>query len=81
MPKPLRAICAKAMATDPGDRYPGVRQMSEDVQRYLAGIRISAYREGPAEMLARLLRTYRTPVLLVLAYLIMRVLLLFFTGR
>ncbi len=81
VPKPLRAVCARAMATEPADRYPSVAELGADIQRYLTGIRISAYREGPGEMLTRLLRTYRTPVLLVLAYLVMRTLLLFFTGR
>jgi len=77
MPKPLRAICRKAMAREPGQRYDGARSLAGDVQQFLAGVRVAAYPETPWDTLLRLAGKYRTPLLLVLAYLVMRILLLF----
>ncbi len=79
MPKPLHAICFKAMAVDPAERYDAVRSLAGDVQRFLAGVRVAAYPETPWDTMLRLGRRYRTPLLLVLAYLVMRILLLFWT--
>jgi len=47
----------------------------------LAGLPVGAHREGWLERIARFARRYRTPILLILAYLLMRVLLIFFLGR
>jgi len=41
----LEAICLKAMRTRPEDRYPSARAMGEDLDRYLAGEPVNAYRE------------------------------------
>jgi serine/threonine protein kinase len=70
----LRAICGKAMAASPEDRYPDVALLADDVSRFRAGLPVSAHRETALERLARFVSTYRTPILLVLAYLIMRIL-------
>ena len=75
-PRPLRAIIARAMATVAGDRYPGVIELSADVSRYLAGEPVEAYRESVWERLVRLAGRYRTALVLILAYLAMRLLLL-----
>jgi hypothetical protein len=55
-----------------------VDALNDDVGRYLAGRPVTAYRESLAERLGRVLQPHRTAILLVLAYLLMRVLLLFF---
>jgi serine/threonine-protein kinase len=39
VPPELEAICIKATATLPGDRYPSAREMSDAIERYLDGDR------------------------------------------
>jgi serine/threonine protein kinase len=80
-PRPLRAICLKALAADPRDRYQSVEALAADVARYRAGDAVEAHRENPLERAARFGRTYRTPILLVLAYIIMRALVAWLAGR
>jgi serine/threonine-protein kinase len=72
VPRPLQAICKKAMAPEPRDRYPSVTALSEDVSRFLAGARVLAHAENWLEKAQRFASKYRTPILLVLAYLLMR---------
>jgi serine/threonine protein kinase len=45
IPKPLAAICAKAMALKSGDRYDSAQTMAADVERYLADEPVSTYRD------------------------------------
>lgn len=81
LPRPLRAIIAKAMAPDRGDRYPDVMLVARDVAAFAAGEPVTAYRENLLERGRRLAMRYRTPILLVLAYLLMRITLLAVFGR
>lgn len=79
--KPLDAICMKALAGDPAGRYSNVAELQADVARHLDGAAVTAYRENLFEVAARWVTRNRTLVLLVVAYLIMRAILLFFLGR
>ena len=79
--KALEAICSKAAAADPGSRYPTVSELSLDVSRYLDGLAVAAHRESFLEKLARFYRRYRFFILLIAAYLVMRVLILIFMHR
>jgi serine/threonine-protein kinase len=45
IPAALEAICLKAMALQPGDRYPSPRALAADVEKWLADEPVSAYRE------------------------------------
>jgi serine/threonine protein kinase len=72
LPKALRAICARALSADPAQRYQSVTDLAADVGRYRAGHAVLAYEESPFERLSRFARTYRTAILLILAYIIMR---------
>ena len=81
LPRPLRAIIAKAMALDRGERYPDVMSVARDVAAFAAGEPVTAYRENLFERGQRLAVRYRTPILLVLAYLLMRITLLAVFGR
>ena len=81
VPRPLEAIRKRAMAAEPEARYPGVEALAEDLARYLAGLAVGAYRESLLESAGRFVRRHRTPILLVLAYLVMRALLLLWLGR
>ena len=77
--KPLESIAARAMAADPEQRYSSVDALRADVARYRAGTAVEAHRETLLERAARLGRVYRTAILLVLAYIIMRALVAFAT--
>jgi serine/threonine protein kinase len=79
-PKPLAAIAARASAERPDDRYRSVQQLAQDVMRFRDGEPVAAYRETVLERAARVYRRYQLPILLVLAYIIMRVLLLSWRG-
>ena len=81
MDKALEAICSKAAAPDPESRYPSVSELALDVSRYLDGLAVAAHRESYFEKLARFYRRYRFFILLIAAYLVMRVLILFFMHR
>jgi serine/threonine protein kinase len=81
VPCPLRAICEKAMATDPNARYQSAREMSADITHYLNGEPVSAYPEGLLERSGRVFARHRTAVVLVVVYLIMRVLFILFARR
>jgi serine/threonine protein kinase len=81
MARPLRSICARALAERPGDRYPSATALGEDVARYRAGQKVQAHRETVWERTGRVAYTYRVPILLVLAYMIMRTLVAFVVGR
>jgi len=79
--KSLAAICAKATEAAPAERYPDVQEMALDVSRYLDGLAVGAYRESIFERAGRLYRRYRFFILLIAAYLAMRVLILLFMHR
>lgn len=80
-PRPLRAIIAKATSVDPHGRYPSAAELADDVLRFSDGRPVSAYRESVLERLGRQLRSHRTAVAVVLAYLVMRAVLLLVMGR
>src|SRR5207249_9570219 len=71
--KSLSAICAKATAASPAERYPDVQEMALDISRYLDGLAVGAHKETPLEKAGRFYRRYRFFILLIAAYLAMRV--------
>jgi serine/threonine protein kinase len=79
-PAALEAICRKAMAADPADRYPSARELAAEVGRYLEGERVAAHRETILQRAGRVAYRHRAWILLVLAYLVMRLLLLGLRG-
>ena len=79
--KALQAICAKAMASNPAERYPAVTELAADVSRYLNGLPVQARRESLLEKAGRFYRRYNVAILLILAYVVMRVVLLLISGR
>ena len=81
VPRPLRAIIQRAMATDPESRYADVTALARDVAAFGAGEPVSAYRENLLERARRLAVRHSTPILLVLAYLLMRLTFLAVVGR
>jgi serine/threonine protein kinase len=77
LPRPLRSVIGCARESDPGARYRDVASLAADVRRFVDGAAVTAHRESVRERAVRIGRTYRTPIALVLAYLVMRGLLLF----
>jgi eukaryotic-like serine/threonine-protein kinase len=52
-PKPLDAICRKAMAMRPAERYQSALVLAADVDRWLADEPVSAYRESAGQRVGR----------------------------
>jgi serine/threonine protein kinase/WD40 repeat protein len=59
VPKPLEAICLKAMATEPAARYASARDLSAEIERYLADEPVHALPDTPADRFHRLARKHR----------------------
>ncbi len=81
LPRPLGAIVAKAMAKRQDDRYASAGDLSADVLRFLDGLAVEAYPESVFERAGRLFTRTRTLVALIAAYVLMRLLILWLTGR
>lgn len=79
--RPLEAICRKATDSERDSRYSAVQELAQDVSRYLDGLAVGAHRESIFEKTARFYRRYRFFILLILAYLVMRVILLLVLKR
>jgi serine/threonine-protein kinase len=61
--KALEAICTKAMATKPADRYAGCRALAEDIERWMADEPVSAWREPLSGRVRRWARRNRAVVM------------------
>jgi hypothetical protein len=77
--RPLRAIGNKATAAEMSARYPSVQELAADLGRYLDDMAVSAYQENLFERTVRLINRNRVAVVLVLAYLLMRMLFILFS--
>jgi hypothetical protein len=71
----LDAIATKARADRPDDRYQTAQDLAADVSRFVAGLAVRARREPLFDRIARLATRYRTPLLLILTYLVARLFL------
>ena len=60
VPKPLEAICQKAMQRDPADRYPSATALADDLERWLADQPVSVYRDPWLTRITRWGRHHRT---------------------
>ena len=78
--RPLAAICAQALASEPAQRYPSVTALADDVARFRDNRKVDAYAETAVDRLGRFCRTHRTAILLVLAYIVMRAAVAFFAA-
>lgn len=59
IPAGLDAICRKAMALRPQDRYASAKELADDLERWLADEAVSVHRESLAGRLARWSRRHR----------------------
>ncbi len=58
-PPELAAVAQKCLAFDPAQRYASAAEVAADVERYLTGGRVSAYRYPRLELLGRFARRHR----------------------
>ncbi len=79
--KSLAAVCAKSLALDSADRYATVTQLAADLSRYLDGLPVSARKETFLDRAARFYRRHNVAILLIAAYLLMRVVLFVISRR
>ncbi|HEU4416578.1 MAG TPA: serine/threonine-protein kinase [Candidatus Angelobacter sp.] len=79
--RPLQAIYNKAMDAEISARYASVGEMAADIERNLQGLPVTAYRENLWERASRLAGRNRVAIVLVLAYLLMRILFVVFSRR
>jgi serine/threonine protein kinase len=75
--KAVEAICLRAMSPDMNERYATAAELSRDVGRWLDAEPVSAYKENVFEKTGRWVGKNRFLILLVLAYLVMRIFLAF----
>lgn len=80
VPRPLQAIAGKATSESRSDRYATVLAMADDVRRWLDGERVGAYRYRWWEKLQRFYLQNQTIVLLFLAYVVVRIVILWWRG-
>jgi serine/threonine-protein kinase len=59
VPLPLEAVCLKALAKRPAERYPTAEALTADVKRWMADEPVSAYREPPHVRAGRWARRHR----------------------
>jgi serine/threonine-protein kinase len=69
IPAALEAVCLKAMALEPEKRYKTVRDLGQDIERWLADAPVSVYREPPLVRLGRWVRRHK-PLVAALAVLV-----------
>jgi eukaryotic-like serine/threonine-protein kinase len=62
VPAALNAICVKAMALKPSDRYPSARALASDLERWLADEPVSCYLEPFRVRARRWAKLHRTAV-------------------
>ena len=79
-PRALTAIAEKARDPDATRRYQNVESLAADLARFRNQDPVGAYRESVSERAVRLYRRYELPVLLLMAYIVMRFALLVFRG-
>lgn len=60
VPRALDAICRKAMARAPNDRYASAEALAEDVEHWLADEPVSAYSESAVQRAGRWMRRHRS---------------------
>ncbi len=67
------AVCMKALAAAPGERYASARELAIDIVALIDDEPVTAHRENVFEQLGRWVGKNRFLVFLVLAYLLMRI--------
>jgi serine/threonine protein kinase len=74
-PRPLAAICLKAMAAAPAVRYAGAEQLADDIRRYLNREPVKAYHENALERIGRFAAGNKLIVAMVAVYALSRIII------
>jgi serine/threonine protein kinase len=67
VPPPLEAICVKALAQAPEDRYPSAQDLADDIERWLADESVSAYTEPLSVRVRRSIDRHQILLFMLLA--------------
>jgi eukaryotic-like serine/threonine-protein kinase len=59
VPPELAAVCERAMARNPEDRYPSARELSNEIQAYISGGLVGAYQYSAREIIKRFVKKHR----------------------
>ena len=81
LPRRLAAVASRAMESDRDRRYPDAVSFARELTRFQDGEPLEAYREGLLDRVERVGAKYRTAIVLVMAYLLMRAIFLLVAGR
>ncbi len=81
VPRALASICKKALSKEPAQRYETAAAMADDIGSFLDSRPVSAHDESILERIGRVATKYRVILVLIAAYLAMRVLLLLVDRR
>lgn len=76
----LRAIVGKGLSADAAGRYASITDLASDLDRFLDGEPVAAHRDTPLERAVAWLAKYRTAVILVLTYIVLRVIFILATA-
>ena len=76
VPKRLAAICRHAMADAPDSRYANAKELARDIDRFIDGQPVTAYRESVLERVGRWALKHRVLLILILTYLLLRAILI-----
>ena len=80
LPPALLAVCRKARAERPADRYASADRLADEIRRFLNELPVTAHSESVAERAGRFVRRHRLPIGLIAAYLAMRLALIWLGG-
>src|SRR5262249_7288408 len=70
IPRPLEMICLKAMSLQPEVRYSSARELAEDIERWIAGEPVTAWRENLFQRFGRWTRHHRSAIIAALSVLV-----------
>ena len=76
LPRSIEAMALKALSKQREERYGTAQEMADDVVKFLDGKPVTAYRENIVERTGRWVNQHRFIILLILAYLLMRMIVL-----
>ena len=80
VPKRLQAISEKAMSENKSDRYKSVLELVAEIENFLNGSTVSAYKENFLEISWRWLNRYKFLIFLILVYVFVRLLIFFLSN-
>ncbi len=71
VPQELSAVVAKALARDPDERYQSAKELADELTRFQAGHRVSAYEYPLREILSRFATRHKAPLAVALGALLL----------